>query len=301
MSKKVLGKGLESLLSLPQIPPTESNDRIINIPINSIVPNPLQPRQFFDEKKIKDLANSVREKGVIQPIIVTKKNDFFEVVVGERRWRACQLLEMELIPAIVKEASGYELLELALVENIQRQDLNSIEEAISYKELIENLELTQEQLSIKIGKSRASIANTMRLLKLPNEIQKDISQDRLTEGHGRALLALKNGVYLNEIRHKVINSKLSVRDTEKVVQNINDGFLDGLNKLNKEMNSKNKNKKKKNFFVQRVLDVEEKLNDILDTEVKVRKYLGSERGKIEIRYKNEREFSKLLKIFGVKL
>ena len=301
MSKKVLGKGLESLLSLPEISISESDDRVINIPINSIVPNPLQPRQFFDEKKIKDLANSVREKGVIQPIIVTKKNDFFEVVVGERRWRACQLLEMKLIPAIVKEASGYELLELALVENIQRQDLNSIEEAISYKELIENLELTQEQLSIKIGKSRASIANTMRLLKLPNEIQKDISQDRLTEGHGRALLALKNRVYLNEIRHKVINSKLSVRDTEKVVQEINDGFLDGLNELNKAMNSKSKNKKKKNFFVQRVLDVEEKLNDILDTEVKVRKYLGSERGKIEIKYKNEREFSKLLKIFGVKL
>ena len=221
MAKKVLGKGLGALLASPETDINEGD--IIQIPINKIEPNPLQPRKLFDKEKLDELANSIKEKGLIQPIVVSQKHESYEIIVGERRWRASQLVGLQSIPAIVKDASNYEKLELALIENIQRQDLNSIEEATSYKELLESLNITQEQLSSKIGKSRTAIANTLRLLKLPEDIQIDITHERLTEGHGRSLLAIKDESSIHKVKDIIIRDNLSVRQTERLVQQVNEG------------------------------------------------------------------------------
>ncbi len=224
MAKKALGKGLGALLAIQDEKVSRKSD-IQKIPIKNIQPNSLQPRKFFDENKLQELADSIKQKGLIQPIVVSQDNDKYEIIVGERRWRACQLIGLHNIPAIIKEASSYEKLELALIENIQREDLNPIEEASSFKELLDNLKLTQEQLSAKIGKSRAAIANTMRLLKLPPAIQNDIINQVLSGGHARSLLSLKDDSKLLKAREIVIQENLSVRQTEKLIQKMNNGQL----------------------------------------------------------------------------
>ncbi|MDH4127608.1 MAG: ParB/RepB/Spo0J family partition protein [Spirochaetota bacterium] len=317
MSKKVLGRGLGALLSSTESNNLEDSD-ILYIPIQNITPNSLQPRKSFDEMRLKELANSIKEKGLIQPIVVTKHGTNYELIVGERRWRASQLAGLKTIPAIIKEATNYEKLEIALVENIQRQDLNPIEEATSYKELIENLNITQEQLSIKVGKSRTAITNTLRLLKLPESIQRDITHDLISEGHGRALLAIKDNEKLHKIKDFIIIENLSVRQTEKLIQQINDGVINDLEsfkvnqnlKLDENTNDENHENhitpaitthEKQSSSLELNIDneieeIEKELKAFLNTDVRVKNNSTKDKGKIEIQYKNRQDLERIGKL-----
>lgn len=312
MSKKVLGKGLGALLSSTENI-AEEND-IINISLQLIQPNSLQPRKAFNEEKLRELADSIKEKGIIQPIVVTRQDGKYEIIVGERRWRACQMAGLRTIPAILKEVSSYEKLELALIENIQRRDLNSIEEATSFKELLENLNLTQEQLSSKIGKSRTAIANTLRLLKLPESIQKDITHEILTEGHGRALLSLKNEENIFKAKNIITQKSLSVRQTEKLIQQMNDGIIQDFNSDQISSNSLSDKKditllensndlKSTSFELQKdlkITEIERELELYLNTTIRVKPHPTTSAGKIEIKYKNYEELERIIQLLGLK-
>ena len=222
MSKKsVLGKGLGALI------PDEIHEKEIEeentLPIESIKSNNNQPRKSFDEERIKELAQSIKEFGIIQPIIVKKiyNENKYEIVAGERRWRAAKLAGLEEVPVIIKEISNREVLEISLIENIQREDLNPIEESKAYQELLKNFNLTQEDLSKKLGKSRVAITNSLRLLNLDDRVQEMLIHEIITEGHGRALLAIKDTDIQFQIAQKIVINKLSVRETEKLVKSLN--------------------------------------------------------------------------------
>src|SRR6185369_13355139 len=190
--KSGLGKGLSALIS-KEGANTISQGFIPNLPINLVVPNPYQPRIEIKPETLMELADSIREHGVIEPLLVTKKEDKYELIAGERRWRASKLAGMETVPVVVKEASPLEMLELAIIENVQRQDLNALEEAMSFQQLMTEFNLTHEQISKRIGLSRPAIANKIRLLSLPDEIKKGLLEGKISEGHARALLGLQNG------------------------------------------------------------------------------------------------------------
>ena len=220
-----LGRGLSALMgdmSTNPIESTESAQNISNerlVPVEKIYPNPNQPRKTFQEEKLIELANSIKTKGIVQPLIVRKKKgtkESFEIVAGERRWRAAQRAQIHELPVIVKEFSDIEVLEIAIIENVQRADLNPIEEAIGYKSLMDNFDHTQEGLSKEIGKSRSHIANLLRLLNLPTEVQEFLISGQLTSGHARALVTCENPLTLAK---KIISLGLSVRDAERLVRN----------------------------------------------------------------------------------
>ena len=219
-----LGRGLSALMgdmSTNPIESTESAQNISNerlVPVEKIYPNPNQPRKTFQEEKLIELANSIKTKGIVQPLIVRKKKgtkESFEIVAGERRWRAAQRVQIHELPVIVKEFTDIEVLEIAIIENVQRADLNPIEEAIGYKSLMDNFDHTQEGLSKEIGKSRSHIANLLRLLNLPTEVQEFLISGQLTSGHARALVTCENPLTLAK---KIISLGLSVRDAERLVR-----------------------------------------------------------------------------------
>jgi len=214
--RKSLGRGLSALF--PEGGVSEDDRGFFYCPIESILPNPHQPRQSFNDSELTELANSIKEKGVIQPVLVTQTKDGFQLIAGERRWRAAQKAGLDKIPAWIREASPGEALELALIENIQRKDLNPIEEASAYQELMQEFNLTQEALSKRIGKDRSTIANFLRLLKLPAIIQQDLIDLQLTTGHARALVGIESSAAQNEIRGLIIKKSLSVRQTEDLVK-----------------------------------------------------------------------------------
>jgi ParB family chromosome partitioning protein len=189
-------------------------------PIDAISPNPYQPRQDFSDAELTELANSIKEKGVIQPILVSRTKDGFQLIAGERRWRAAQKAGLDTIPAWVRDASPSEALELALVENLQRKDLNPIEEASAYQELMQRFNLTQEALSTKIGKERSTIANLLRLLRLPQTFQQDLIQNRLTTGHARVLVSIESPSVQRTLRDLIIKNALSVRQTESLAKKL---------------------------------------------------------------------------------
>jgi len=214
--RKALGRGLSALF--PETAISEDDRGFFYCPIESIFPNPHQPRQNFNDSELTELADSIKEKGVIQPILVTQTEDGFQLIVGERRWRAAQKAGLDKIPAWIRDVSPSEALELALVENIQRKDLNPIEEASAYQELRQRFNLTQEALSKRIGKDRSTIANSLRLLKLPALIQQDLIDLQLTTGHARVLVGIESSVVQKEIRDLIIKKSLSVRQTEVLVK-----------------------------------------------------------------------------------
>jgi len=214
--RRALGRGLDALIpKRPEAAPLADGERIENIPVDQISPSRFQPRYVFNEDSIKELASSIKEKGVIQPIIVARKREGFELVAGERRWRAVKSLGLAQIPAIVKVVRDSDALELALIENIQRENLNPIEEASAYDRLMREHALTQESLSQRVGKNRSSIANFLRLLKLPDEIKDDIADGRLTMGHAKAILGLENDNERFRLRDQILSSGLNVRDVEE--------------------------------------------------------------------------------------
>lgn len=216
--RKALGRGLSALF--PDTVITETDKGFFYCPIESISPNPHQPRQNFSDSELIELADSIKEKGVIQPILVSRIKDGFQLIAGERRWRAAQKAGLDKIPVLIREVSPAETLELALIENIQRKDLNPIEESSAYQELIEKFHLTQEALSKRVGKDRSTIANFLRLLKLPPLIQQDLIDGRLTTGHARVLVTMESLSAQMEIRDRIIKKSLSVRQTEDLVKKI---------------------------------------------------------------------------------
>jgi len=213
MAKKFgLGRGLDKLIP-------EDDENIGVLDINKIKPNKKQPRKYFDEEKIAMLAESIKEHGMIQPIIVQKEEEDYSIVAGERRWRAAKKANLKEVPVIIMDITESAVLEISLIENIQRQDLNPIEEANAYKRLIGDFKLTQEELSKKIGKSRTSISNTMRLINLDDRVQEFLVEEILSEGHGRAILAIENKDDQYTLAQKVVDENLNVRETESLASN----------------------------------------------------------------------------------
>jgi ParB family transcriptional regulator, chromosome partitioning protein len=219
MNRKPLGRGLSALISTAPSP--QDNEELREIEIDLIRPGEQQPRNTFDEAKLQELAQSIRATGIIQPLLVRRRGGLFELVAGERRWRAAQLTGLTRVPAIVREIPDESLLELALIENIQRQELNAIEEANAYRRLIESLGLTQDEVAQRVGRDRTFITNYLRILKLPNEIQSLLEQEKLTFGHARALLGVADPQMQRRLAQRIHKNNWSVRETEHRIRALN--------------------------------------------------------------------------------
>lgn len=290
LGKSGLGKGLEALFpsnvdvgTLGDVS-RETSEKIIEMKINEIEPNVNQPRKSFDDEKIDDLAASIAEHGVLQPIIVTKKDDYYQIIAGERRWRASKKAGLKTIPAIVRDYDEKKIREVALIENIQRQDLNAIETAKAIKELMEEHQMTQEELAKTLGKSRSAIANTLRILNLDERVQEMVEEGKLTEGHARTLASIESPQKQYKLAMDIINLDLSVRDAEE------------LTKEAKESSEKSKKGKKEVSKLEIIYkDIENRLKKALETKVSFRPMTKS-RGKIIIEYYTSEELERILEI-----
>jgi len=277
MSKTVLGKGLGALIPAEKESSTaEVHYRVI--PLEQIAPNPMQPRRNFEDARLAELAESIKQNGMVQPLVVRKNGTGYAIVAGERRYRAARLAGLDKAPAVIMdEIDDVRMLELALVENIQREDLNPLELAGAYRRLIDQCGLTQAQLAVRVGRSRAAVANHLRLLTLPDSIRKLISEGRLTEGHARAILALDNEAKMLEMSERIVSNALSVREVERA----------------------GPKKKRRRLVVKRVspaiAEMEVNLKRLLATAVKISP--GLKRGKIEIEYYGEEDLSRLWQLF----
>ncbi len=279
-----LGKGLDALFSAGE-PLAEETEELKEIRISLIEPNSEQPRKTFDEEQLQALSDSISKHGVIQPIIVTKENSgFYKIIAGERRWRAAKLCGLATIPAIVRSYESQKAAEVALIENLQRENLNPIEEAEGYQYLIDNFNLTQEQVGEKVGKSRSAVANTIRLLSLSENLVDMVRKGVISSGHARALLSVDSETGRQELAEKIIREQMSVRDIEKEV---------GKTKKTKLTPPMPKEE------IPEILDIEKKLSADLGTKVKI-KY-GGKRGKIEIEYYGDTDLERLLEIIGKKI
>ncbi len=216
VKKTGLGKGMAALL--PAV--TEEEKKYFSCPIEEIKPNSEQPRKKFAVEKLEELAASIREKGIIQPLVVRKLREHYELVAGERRWRAAQKAGLREVPVVIQDVSDDAALEIALIENIQREDLNAVEQAEAFHSLIEKFHLSQEELARRVGKDRSTVANSLRLLKLPSEIKNDILEERLSMGHARALLSLESTELMEQARQEILVKHLSVRETENLVKRL---------------------------------------------------------------------------------
>ena len=273
-----LGRGLSALI--PDISTEIDKKDIITIDLKNIYPNQDQPRRVFDEEKIKILSESIKNYGVLQPIVL-KPDDKgkYMIIAGERRYRASKLARKSDIPAVIKDIPMKDIMEIALIENLQREELNPIEEALAYRSLIKNYEVTQEEISEAVGKSRPHITNTLRLLNLPQKIMDMIDEGQITAGHGKALLRVNDENLQLELANKVIAEELSVRATEALAKKICEDNIKEVPKKSKE----------KDVFI---VDVEEKLRNIFGTKVNISK--GKKKGKIEIEYYNEDDLNNIV-------
>ena len=281
-TKKGLGKGLGALIpQLEQAP----DSGVLEIRIQEIIPNKNQPRKEFDEEKLQELSHSISQHGVIQPILVSKVQNGYEIIAGERRWRAAMKAGIKKIPVILKELSDEEKMEVALIENLQREDLNNLEEAQAYKEIMEKYELTQSQLAEKLGKSRVAIANTLRLLHLPDKIQDMIKETTLTAGHGRAVLSVPENLQ-EKLAQKIVEDNLSVREAEKIAQTL---------KEKEELKDPQDHPKVKDEGSDQdyILDLQERVQRHMGTKVKI-KYKNS-KGKIEIEYYSDDDLERIIR------
>ena len=283
-----LGRGLSSLMGDLNNEPLTSNENSESqtieklVPVEKIYPNPNQPRKSFQEEKLIELANSIKTKGIVQPLIVRKKKgtkESFEIVAGERRWRAAQRAQIHELPVIIKEFTDIEVLEIAIIENVQRADLNPIEEALGYKNLMENFDHTQDGLSKEIGKSRSHIANLLRLLNLPSSVQELLISGQLTAGHARALVTCDNPL---AIAKQIISLGLSVRDAERLAKNVSD----------KKVTNKTKTKEKPADTVL----LEADLSAALKMKVSINHEEGKEKGLIAITYKSLDELDRISEV-----
>ncbi|MCH1641522.1 ParB/RepB/Spo0J family partition protein [Paenibacillus timonensis] len=273
---KRLGKGLDALIPALSI---QDDDKVIEIPLNQLRANPYQPRKTFDEEAIRELAESIRQHGVIQPIIVRSVLKGYEIIAGERRYRASQFCGNATIPAVVRSFSDQQVMEIALIENLQRENLNAMEVAVAYQGLMDQFQLTQEELSMKVGKSRSHIANFLRLLSLPEEVKEYVSRGTLSMGHARALVGLKDPATIKQLAKQCIDHEWSVRDLEDAVQQLD---------RKKQEKTKAAGKKRDPY----IEEVEENLRERYKTTVKIK--ANKDKGKIEINYYSQQDLQRLL-------
>ncbi|MEC9488733.1 MAG: ParB/RepB/Spo0J family partition protein [Halanaerobium sp.] len=282
MPKKRLGRGLNVLI------PGEgaAEESVQQIPVKKIEPNPYQPRKEFDEDSLSELTASIKKHGVIQPVLVRKKEDSFQLIAGERRWRASQAAGREMIPAMVLEADERKVMEIALVENLQREDLNILEKAKAYQQLLEDFSLTQDELAARVGKSRSAITNTLRLLKLPPEVLKYVSRETLSMGHARALLSLDDRQMQIALARKIAQEDLSVREVEQLVKAVKEN---NVGELEEETGKEDKEPAGKPEFF---LEAEQHLEKTLGTRVKIKP--GKRSNTLLIKFKDKGQLDKIL-------
>lgn len=276
MENKALGKGLKALI--PDAASTDKKEEIIYLDASQIKPNRYQPREVFAQKEEEDLKASIKERGVVQPVLVRRKDSAYELIAGERRLRAVKSLGIAQLPAIIMDVTDSEALELALVENLQREGLNPIEEARAFQRLADEFEYTQDKIAQAVGKDRATVSNIMRLLKLPPKIQDGLSQGVLTMGHARAILALSDTKEQIAMYEKILQKEFSVREVEVAVKNLTQH-----------------KKRHRTYKDPEALELEAELQRILGTRVKI--YAGKKRGRIEIDYLSFKDFERILKLF----
>lgn len=295
MEKRGLGKGLSALIPqrdkmkevlLKELDTSNIGQaQVVNIALEKISPNARQPREDFVSEKLDELVASIKEKGVIQPVLVRRKNENFELIAGERRWRAAKKLQLAEIPAIIKDVNDKDALELALIENLQRENLNPIEEAHAYQRLMQEFTFTQDEVAQGVGKSRAAVANTLRLLKLPSAIQEALRKDLITMGHAKAILAIDDAKIQQQVCNLVIGEGLSVREIENLSRD--QGRLQNLI-----------SKKRKKVAVAKdihITSLEEELKNILGTKVMIQH--SKKRGKVQIEYYSLEDLDRLLDLF----
>ncbi|MDD2432003.1 MAG: ParB/RepB/Spo0J family partition protein, partial [Firmicutes bacterium] len=263
--------------------PSKDLDDVKKIQITQIVPNPYQPRKNFDEDALNELASSIKEHGLLQPILLRKVDDKFEIIAGERRWRAANIAGLHQIPALIRDFDDKLMSQLALVENLQREDLNPLEEAEAYQNLIDEFEMTQEMIALSVGKSRTAIANTLRLLKLSDYVKENVSRETISGGHARALLPLADGNVQNQICDRVIAEGWSVRRTEDFVREL----IESTPKAKKRT-------EKINIFLR---DISERIGEHLGTRVRIKP--GKKVNKIEIEFYDDEDLQRILNSIGV--
>lgn len=294
VKKKGLGKGLDSLIpDNRNVKPaeTESSSKAETkseiksgeqmMKINMVEPNRDQPRKKFEEDALYELADSIKQYGVLQPLLVRKRKDYYEIIAGERRWRAAKMAGVKEVPVIIKDYTEQEIVEIGLIENIQRENLNPIEEAMAYKRLLKEFNLKQDEVAERVSKSRTAVTNSMRLLKLDDRVQQMIVDDMISTGHARALLAIDDKEQQYVLANKVFDDKLSVRETEKLI---------------KDIKTPKKPKEKKiveNAFIYN--DLEEKMKEVMGTKVKIASK-GKGKGKIEIEYYSDKELEHMFEM-----
>lgn len=298
MAARGLGKGLDSLIpnavgeakakkekeTKEAVPESKGAQETI-VKISMVEPNRKQPRKNFDEDTLQELSDSIKQFGLIQPILVQDRKDHYEIIAGERRWRAAKLAGLKEIPVIIRDYSEREIMEISLIENIQREDLNPIEEAQAYKRLLEEFHLKQDEVAERVSKSRAAVTNSMRLLKLCDEVQQMLIDDMISTGHARALLAIEDAEEQYTVAQQIFDEKLSVRDVEKLVKN--------LHKPVKQTKKVSEDKTMETIY----LDIEEKLKARLSTKVTVTSK-GEGAGKIEIEFYNHDDLDRLIDLMG---
>lgn len=287
-SSKGLGKGLGNLIR-----ESEEDENVVvkevvkevvvkepsemKVRLSQIEPNREQPRKVFDEDALIELSESIKQYGVLQPLLVQKKDKYYEIIAGERRWRAAKKAGLKEVPVVVKDYSPQEIMEIALIENIQREDLNPIEEAQAYQRLIKDYRLKQDEVAEKVSKSRAAITNSLRLLKLDERVQEMVMEGKLSNGHARAIIGIEDGDQQYQVAQKIFDEQMSVRETEKLMKNLN-------------RPEKPEKQKPQNDFVYR--DIEEKMNKIMGTKVVI-KNREHDKGKIEIEYYSQAELERI--------
>lgn len=280
-----LGKGLDSLITDKVNKPgaakdtslTPTENQAVMVPINKVEPNKEQPRKHFNEDALLELSESIKQMGIIQPIVVQDRNSYYEIIAGERRWRAAKQAGLKKIPVIIKNYTEQEIVEISLIENIQREDLNPIEEAQAYQRLIKDYRLKQDEVAEKVSKSRAAITNSLRLLKLDERVQEMVMEGKLSNGHARAIIGIEDGDQQYQVAQKIFDEQMSVRETEKLMKNLN-------------RPEKPEKQKPQNDFVYR--DIEEKMNKIMGTKVVI-KNREHDKGKIEIEYYSQAELERI--------
>ena len=305
MAKKGLGKGLGAIFGEDVVKENkeetekkakakaeakaaeemDEKGRILMLKLDLVQPNKEQPRKTFDEEKINELAESIKNYGVLQPLLVQKNDSFYEIIAGERRWRAAKAAGLKEVPAVLKEYSKQEAMEISLIENVQRADLNPIEEALGYKQLIDEFGLTQEEIAVRVAKSRTAITNTMRLLKLDEQIQNMLVQGVITSGHARALLSLEDIQMQLKAAKEILDKKLSVRETERLVK-----------RLQKEASGEKKEEKKKDETLALIYqDLEDRMKSVMGTKVSIHNK-DKNKGRIEIEYYSEAELERIVEM-----
>jgi ParB family chromosome partitioning protein len=274
VGNKGLGKGLGALL-----PDLDQDESVREVPLKELRPNPYQPRKKFDEEALAELGRSIKRHGLVQPLIVRKSIHGYEIVAGERRFRAAEMVNLERVPVVVRECDEDQMMEIALIENLQREDLNPLEIAKAYQKLMEHLSLTQEELAERVGKGRSSVTNFLRLLQLPPEIQEEVSRGTLSMGHARALLAIKDKELQKKVAKQVIKEGLSVRQLEELTQ---------------KMSQARSRQQAASFTPPQYRQFEDLLQEVLSTPVKIHR--GRKKGRIEIEFYSEKELERLVEL-----